>query len=395
MITAGIVCEYNPFHNGHRYQIEKTRQMGATHIVAVMSGNFVQRGDISILDKHKRAEIAVKSGADLVVELPVPYSIASAELFARGAVHILNSLGVVDRLSFGSECGEIEILKAAADASEKISDSVEFKKLISNGISYPAAIYTLLKRDFSDDISEVFSEPNNTLAVEYLKSLKSLKSEIEPCTIKRSSAAHDSKVHSNGFASASLLREKIISGESVEKFVPDTCSEIINSAKEVGFPSMKRLEKIIFYKLFSMSREELSAVPDGNNGLSDRLFKACRSADSLEELLSMTKTKCFTLARIRRIIAYSLLGISKRDFAILPPYCRILALNDRGCEILSASKKTSELPVSTSLSDLSKTGTTAKRFAELDCLATEIFSLALDSFGERKNEYRVNVKKVL
>lgn len=394
--VSGIVCEYNPFHNGHLYQISETKKMGATHIVSVMSGDFVQRGEPALINKHKRAEIAVKSGADLVIELPVPYCVATAELFARAAVHILNSLGVVDILSFGSECGEIELLKRAADVSEGIVNSTDFKELISKGNSYPSALYTLIKDNNPIEIAEVFNSPNNTLAIEYLKSLKYLNSKIEPVTIKRSSVEHDSQINFNDFASASFLRKSLLQGGNVDKYIPPACAEILQISKANGeLSSINNLKKIIFYKLKLMTREQISEIPDANNGLSDRLYKAISVAGSLEELLTLAKTKCFTLARIRRVITYALLGITNEDFKKLPPYGRILAFNDKGCEILAKSKKESAIPFSTSLSFLSGTDEYSKRFARLDENASSIINLAADNFQPNKNEYAIKIEKAL
>jgi len=394
--VSGIVCEYNPFHNGHLYQISETKKMGATHIVSVMSGDFVQRGEPALINKHKRAEIAVKSGADLVIELPVPYCVATAELFARAAVHILNSLGVVDILSFGSECGEIELLKRAADVSEGIVNSTDFKELISKGNSYPSALYTLIKDNNPIEIAEIFKSPNNTLAIEYLKSLKYLNSKIEPVTIKRSSVEHDSQINFNDFASASFLRKSLLQGGNVDKYIPPACAEILQISKANGELSfINNLEKIIFYKLKLMTREQISEIPDANNGLSDRLYKAISVAGSLEELLTLTKTKCFTLARIRRVITYALLDINNKDFKTLPPYGRILAFNDKGCEILAKAKKESVIPFSTSLSFLSGTDEYSKRFARLDENASSIINLAADNFHPNKNEYAIKIEKAL
>lgn len=392
MDIYSIICEYNPFHNGHLYQLEKCRENGATHIVGIMSGNFVQRGELSVIDKHKRAEIAVRSGIDLIIELPVPYSIASAELFAKGAVYILNSLGVVDKISFGSECGDIKLLVKAAAASTSVSDSEEVRKLISEGFSYPSAVSTVIKKSYSKDIAEIFSSPNNTLAIEYIEALDFYRSQITPVTIKRTMVHHDSNDFNDNFASASLVREMLVKGISVEKFVPSECYEIIGKEITNGnSPMMQNLQSVIFYKLLTLSKNDMSEIPDANNGLSDRLFSACRRARNLDELLLMTKTKCFTLARIRRVISYALLGVRNEDFKIAPPYARILAFNERGREILTKAKKTSTIPFSTSLLELSKASENAQRFAKLEINASNIFSLGINNFNGIYNEFTKNV----
>lgn len=393
-MIGGIICEYNPFHNGHLFQLNETKKMGATHIIAVMSGNYVQRGELALIDKHKRAEIAIKCGADLVIELPVPYSVASAEFFAKGAIYILNQLGVVDILSFGSESGNIEKLKIAAKASKEIENSYELQMLISSGTSYPSAIQQVIEKKYDTSISEVFKSPNNTLAIEYIKALNYFNSKIIPVTVTRNSVSHDSTSESEDFASASLLRSKIKNGESIDKYVPNYCENTISELLNKKIFDIKNIEKTIFYKLMSMHKSEFDELPDASNGLSDRLFKTSRQAKSYKELLELTKTKCFTLARIRRVISYAILDIKKSDFEILPPYARILAFNDKGCEILSKIKKNSNFPISTSLAELSALNLNAQRFAELDEMASTLFSLSVSNNDYRKNEYSVKVVKI-
>ncbi len=394
MIISGIICEYNPFHNGHMFQLQETRKKGATHIIAIMSGNYVQRGEIALVDKHIRAEIAVKCGADLVIELPVPYSVSSAEFFSKGGIYILNQLGVVDMLSFGSECGDIELLKKAADASKEVESHVEVSKLISQGISYPSAVADIIKKDYGEEIYDVFSSPNNTLGIEYIKALDFYQSRIRPVTITRKDVEHDSLDSNNDFASASMIRESIKSNKDISAFIPDMCKKAISEQiSKDRISDIRKIDNIIFYKLLSMTKDELALLPDANNGLSDRLYTSCRKANSYSELLDLTKTKCFTLARIRRVISYALMGITADDLYTLPQYARILAFNDKGCEILAKFKEKSDFPVSTSLMDLSKLNDSAKRQAELDEIASMLFSLSVNAKDYRKNEFVVMVKK--
>ncbi len=395
MKIAGIICEYNPFHNGHLFQLKETKQLGATHIIAVMSGNVVQRGDFAIFDKHKRAEIAVKCGADLVVELPVPYSSASAELFSKAAVYILEQLGVVDMLSFGSENGDIDTLKKAAQASESVLSSNRVFELISQGLSYPSAIAKAISEGYDKSIYEVFSSPNNTLGIEYIKALNFFESKIQPVTITRNSVSHDSNTEIGKFASASLLRKYISENKEIDFFVPaSTKNTIIDLSESNEITNIRNIEKIIIFKLLTMTKKELDNLPEANNGLSDRLYSALKTATTYQELLDKTKTKCFTLARIRRVICYAVLGITSADFNVLPPFARILAFNDKGCEIMAEMKSKCKIPYSTSLSELSKKSETAKRFATLDENTSKIFSLAVNNQSFRKNEYSVKVSKL-
>ena len=192
MKTCGIIAEYNPFHNGHKYQIEETKKrFGATHIVAVMSGNFTQRGDVAIYDKYKRAEIALQNGVDLVIELPVAYALASAEQFALGAVSLLHNLGCVDMLSFGSECGDIELLHETAGAVVYAQNHDDFFRFMRGGDTLPVALQKTIEKYYEKDIINTLTEPNNTLAVEYLKAMDELGCMFEPVTIGRTGADHD------------------------------------------------------------------------------------------------------------------------------------------------------------------------------------------------------------
>ncbi len=394
MKICGIICEYNPFHNGHKYQIDESIKAGATHIVAVMSGNFVQRGDVAIFNKHVRAQAALEGGADLVIELPAPYSIASAELFAKGAIHILNSLGNVNMLSFGTECGSINLIESAAQASEQLTNSDEFKKIIASGISYPSAMHTLIKTKYSKETASVFDSPNNVLAIEYVKALKNSKSEIEPVSIKRNAVAHDSQLLYDEFASASMLRKLILCGESIKKFIPKECYNIFFEEIAAGnYSSISNLEKVVYYKLLSMKKSDFDILPDCKNGLAQRIIIGAKSTSDFSDLLLHIKTKCFTLSRIRRIMMYALLGIQKSDFDILPPYGRILALNEKGREILADTKHKATIPFSVSLSKLSNTSLAAKHFSEIDALSSEIYSLSKLKFCGIDNEYTKKITR--
>lgn len=391
MKIAGIICEYNPFHNGHLYHIEQTRKSGATHIVAVMSGNFVQRGDIAVMDKFERAKLAVRCGADLVIEIPAVYSLSSAEFYARGAVHILNSLGCVERLSFGSECGNENDLSLAAIAGEECSASDELEQLLRGGMSYPNAMSTLVREKYGYKMSELFRSPNNLLGIEYIKALKKCSSSIKPFTVTRKSAMHDSMEVSGGIASASYIRKCIGDGTDFSEFVPKLVSDAYKKCCEKGMTAdISNLERIILYTLRMTDPETLMLVPDVGQGLEYRICESA-SSSSLEELLSKVKTKRYTMARIKRILLSMLIGIKKQDMRVLPPYGRILSLNERGCEILSKAKGKSSIPFSTSLSKLAETSVDAWRFAQLEAKASDIYGLAMNSIHSSEMDYRAKI----
>ncbi len=366
MKVAAIICEYNPFHYGHRYLIEKTREVGATHIAAVMSGSFTQRGDLAVFDKYIRAKTALENGVDLVIELPTMYSLSAAEGFAAGAVGIIESLGCVDMLSFGSECGELSALREASSACEYALHTDSFHGLMKSGYSYPAALSAVVKELYTDDVSDVLKSPNNTLAIEYLNALDSMGSAIETFPAARVGAAHDSDEAAE-FSSASLIRKMILRGEDYSRLAPKI---------EAPNADIKRLERAILSRLRAMHREDFEQLYDGANGLAERLYKAVRKAGTLDELYFLAKTKRYTLARIRRAVLCGFLGLNKGQLLTPNAYIRVLGMNKKGKEILSAAK--CSLPLDTSLKALSKTSRAAHRQAAFEERCGDLYSLAFE-----------------
>lgn len=370
MTVAGIIAEYNPFHNGHRYQIDKTREHGATHIVSVMSGSCVQRGEIALLDKHKRAKAALMGGADLVIELPVPFCLGTAPDFARAGAEILSRLGCVDALSFGSESGDERELIALTEQIDALSED-DIKSEMAKGKTYPLAISSLL----GEDASELLSGANNTLAIEYLRAIKG--KGITPFTVKRT-APHDSDQFNSFFASASHIRELVRSGDDASRFAPISLSK--NDVTD-----MKNIEPLILYRLSMMTKADFKNVPY-TDGIETRLYEASRTAGSLSELYDAVKTKNITQARVRRAVMLSALGVTKEDMSEVS-YARILAMNEKGAEILAKCKTTSQINLSASLASLSQISEKAKRFAELDELSSRLLHFALNEKGEYISEY--------
>ena len=370
MKICGIVCEYNPFHNGHKYHIEQTKEKyGATHIAAVLSGIFTQRGDVALIDKYKRTETALKNGVDLVIELPVAYALASAEQFAQGAVYLLNSLGCVDMLSFGSESGDIKLLRETAGAVYYAMEGEEFNKQLKSGLAYPAALQKAIEKYYTDDVIETLAAPNNTLAIEYLKALDTFASPIEPVTVKRAAAGHDSEIDNpSQIVSASQLRKMIAEGKDISALAPE--SDFSNTA------SILNIENAILSKLRFMSKTEIEKTPNAVLGLENRIYRAVQVSASLNELYFLIKTKRYTLARIRRIVLSAFLGITKNDLKIMPSYVRILGMNGKGKEILAAAS--CELPINTSLAQLEKTSDNAKKQAKLEARCDSQYALALN-----------------
>ncbi len=366
MKTAAVIAEYDPFHYGHKYLIDQARAAGTTHVFAVMSGSFTQRGGVAIYDKFTRAETALKNGVDLVIELPARYSLTSAAGFARGAVGIVNAFGCADMLVFGSESGDVAALKEAAAAIEYTVHSEEFDTLIQRGSSYPSALRKAMLSFYTDDVAELVDSPNNTLAIEYLSALDNAGSRIEPFTVKRRGAAHDSG-DSAEYLSGSEIRRRLAAGEDCSAFAP---------AVNAPTADIARLERAILAALRGLRRDELDRVADCAGGLGDRLCKAIRGGTSLSGIYFMAKTKRYTLARIRRAVLCAFLGIDKSISRADPAYIRILGMNGRGREILAAAN--CPLPMDTSLKALSKTSPEARRQAEFEARLTDVWSLALE-----------------
>ncbi len=387
MKTYGIICEYNPFHNGHIHQIEETRKNGATHIVAIMSGNYVQRGDVAMIDKFARAKVAVENGVDLVIEMPVIYSAASAGYFARAGVMMLGALGCVDGISFGSECGDVELLKNAAMASLNLSTKenmeAKVKPLLMQGMSFPAALQQAIALEHGPMIASVFDAPNNTLGVEYLKAMKMLDLDFEIFTIKRKGAAHDSEEAADGIASGTLIREMIEDGEDISEYVPEGMAKVVKEYEEKQqLAYFDNLEREMLYILRSMIPPQLAECPDVDQGLANLIFRAGLDSNSIDEFLEKTVNKSNTAAKMRRILLNLFIGIKASDLLIMPPYGRVLALNERGAEILKAVKTKEDgnryaIPFNTSLKDIIETNTPPiHRFADVSNRAANLYGLA-------------------
>ena len=395
MKVCGIISEYNPFHNGHLYQIQETRRMGATHIIAIMSGNFVQRGDVAILDKFVRAQLAISCGADMVIELPTPFAMSSAEFFARGAVHLLNALGCVDNISFGSECGDINKLRKAAEASEKFTNSEELIALLKEGRSYPPALQSLATAAYGTEVGDIFSHPNNLLGIEYLKAIERLNSPITPLTIYRKAAAHDSPVTDGNIASASYVRRAVNENASYKNFLP---TQVYNALKDASISghiaSLSNLERAILYHFRSLPAGEIKRIPDVSHGLENRIALAARTAKNLEELQFAIKSKRYTLARIRRILLSGLLRLDEKYRTVLPPYARILSMNEAGCEILRMAKKTAEIPIGTQLLKLAQAGSLPKWFVDFEAASTDIYALSTQKIRPCGLEYTTKIQQL-
>lgn len=372
-MIAGIVCEYNPFHKGHLYQLEKTKQAGATAVVCVMSGNFVQRGECAFLDKWTRAEIAVKNGADVVIDLPVPWAVSSAENFARGSIFLLREFGI-DFLSFGSECDSKDMLLTAAESTQNEEVIKLTKKYMSEGMSYPLSLSLAVEKIYGRDISGLIASPNSTLGIEYIKQLNSYGIDFLP--VERKGAAHDSKEESE-FLSASKIRGDASSGEDILSLVPKIGGLAVKGSFDSGFAPclMKNAERAILSTLRGLSLHELERCISDSTGLASRMYEATKTASSLEELYSLAKSKNYTHSRVRREVLNAYLGIDKELAKDTPTYIRILAVSKKGLSLLSKAKKNSALPIVTKHGEMQKLCEKSKYIYELQCSCTDKFAL--------------------
>ena len=394
MRVAGIVAEYNPLHNGHLLHLERTRALGATHIVCVLSGDFVQRAEPAALDKFTRARLAAACGADLVIELPVQYAAGSGERFAEGAVSILDGLGCVDLLSFGSECGAAQRLRAAARAVLNPQVAAQTKALYETGISYPAARERAVRAFCGGEIAALLREPNNILGIEYCKALDRLGSGIEPVSVLREGAAHDGAVPDGATASASFLRAHL--GQNISNYVPPQVGEALREARKNGSLSdgWPALERILLFRLRGMEAADFAALPGCADGLGDRLRRAAERAQDAETLFALAKTKRYTMSRVRRAALAALLGIRAAHYAAQPPYARVLAIGAQGGALLHRIKQTARLPVSHSLAKLEALGGACGETARLCAAAHDIFGLSCGSIPPRGRDYTQKFCKI-
>lgn len=377
-MAVAVICEFNPFHNGHAYLLRQVKQQKDQPVVAVMSGSFTQRGETAICSKFERAQTALRNGADLVVELPVVRAVSNAQRFASGGVAVAGSFSCVDTLAFGCETDDLSLLSAAAEAAHSPDVQARVAELMSRGEYYPRALHQAVEAACGEQTAQVLASPNNILAVEYLRAVKG--TGIEPLPILRTGAAHDSDSTKDGFASASLIRKKLRAGEDVSAYVPEVPREKTDESL---------LERVLLYRLRTMTAEELAALPEVSEGLENRITDAVSKYNSIEEILSTVKTKRYIHARLRRIMVYALLGITESLQAQQPGYVRVLGMNDAGASMLRDCR----FEVVTSPAKTLKTSPCLRPFLEKDILSTDIAALAFDRVKQCGTDYLTKIIK--
>lgn len=393
--VVGIIAEYNPFHNGHSYHIQNTKaQTGADFVVAVMTGNFTQRGNTSVINKWEKAKMALNGDADLVIELPTIYSISSAENFASGAVKILNELGIVDTISFGMEANDVSTLNNIANVL--VNEPPEYKTILEHelgkGNSFPKARENALMMYLNDikRYANVVKGSNNILAIEYLKALKKQKSSIVPFGVKREKVYYNSTKIIDEYASATGIRNLLLHNqiEEVRKVVPaKSYSILLNNLRQGTYVlDIIAYNDEIIYKLRSMTVKQIANLPDVSEGLEYLIKDVSNKTNNLIELINGIKSKRYTQTRIQRILLYALLGITKKDMEMskkITPYIRVLGCSEKGKILLSQINSKAKVITSLKKYELSNKNKrfcigkqkALNRMLEIDKTATDIYTI--------------------
>ena len=372
MGVVGIICEYNPLHLGHERMLRTLRQQGAEAIVCAMSGNFVQRGEPAVVGKMARAEMALRCGADLVLEIPTPWSAATAETFARGGVEILRRTGVVDELAFGAECPDVEALEAVAAALDGEEYREALRRHEAGNITFAARRQAAVAELIGPDRAALLEKPNNILAVEYLRCLRG--TPMRPVAIPRQGAGHDEESAEDGTASASQIRQLLHAGriEQALAYMPDEAARVLRREMERGLApaSLDRCERSVLDRLRRMEEEDWARYDGGGEGLCHRMYRATREATDLQSLLERAKTKRYPLARLRRMMLSAWLELPAPPEQV--PYLRLLGANDTGRRLLRQMKN---VPVLTKPADVAGLGNEAAVLFRQECRWSDLYAL--------------------
>ena len=384
MKTVAVICEYNPFHTGHKHHIEKIREdFGSdTRIVAIMSGNYVQRGEIAIAPKYERAKWAVESGVNLVLELPFPYSLASAEFFARGGVSIARDLGIVDAISFGSECGDITRLTEIAENmltegyKARLLEKCADKSYAAKG---HASVSEEVYRELFPNTDFDFTASNNILAIEYIKAAHAVGFMPQFHTVKRVGADYTAeRISESSHQSATAIRRAISRGECVLDYLPEEIRAQVSEALTAGLiPADENKLSPAILSYFSLNCQKASKIMDAEGGLYNRIRKMSLDATDITSLCELSKTKKYTTARIRRAMWYSFFGVTSSDVRSAPAYTTHLAADKIGLEALKQIKKVSGYPVITKPSSTDGLSDAALLQRELSVRADLLYQLSL------------------
>ena len=404
--TVGIIAEYNPYHNGHYYHMCKAKEKAnADYCIAVISGNFTQRGEPSIVNKWAKSYMAICGGADLVIELPTVYSISSAENFASGAIKILNSLNIVDSVAFGAETEDLAALNNIATVL--YTEPKAYKNILAHeldkGISFATARENAVMMYLNDikRYANILNESNNILAIEYLKALKTQKSKIEPIAIKRQKVYYNETKIVDGFASATAIRKLIQRREfeDLRKVIPNSSYQILGQELRNGHVvlGLEQYEKEIIFILRKMTIKEIADLTDVSEGLENSIKASAENCNNLNQLIDGIKSKRFTRTRIQRILLYALLGINKKmmqDSKKENPYVRILGFTQRGKTLISEiCRRNPKINMVTSVKKFIEKNNN-KQLVEMlneDIFATDIYTLGYEYESKAKLDFTNNM----
>ena len=368
MAVAGIVAEYNPFHRGHAWHIAQTRKaLGpGCAVVCAMSGHWVQRGECALTDKWTRAAMALRGGADLVLELPTPWACASAETFARGGVAVLAATRVVDTLSFGSESGDLDRLWDVAACLNTEVYRAGLRRFLDEGMPFAACRHAVVRGLLGEKAAACLASPNDNLGVEYLRALPP---GMEALAIPRKGVPHDGAESKSGFASASAIRNWLRQGKIAQ------AEEYLSEPWQGDIASMEWVERAVLSRLRSMTLEEAEQLPDSGEGLARRLLAASREAASLEDLYRLTKTKRYAHSRLRRLVLWAFLGMTEADRPTGIPYLRVLGLTGRGRDVLREMARCSRIPVLAKPAHIRRLGPESQSLFHLENRCTSLYGL--------------------
>lgn len=407
MQSVGIIAEYNPFHNGHLFQLAQAKlRSGADAVVCLMSGNFTQRGEPAIVNKWARTAMALQCGADIVIELPTAYALSSARNFAGGAVQLLTAAGIVNRLSFGSETDDLNALMslAAIFANEPADYRDALKQELKQGYPFPVARLNALKKWFNlhqeqmvNEVDTLLTQPNNILALEYLTAIKRYGSHLQPDNIPRCGAAyHSTAITDSPFASATAIRHQLAETQSLNPIVhtlPPAAATVLSTefAAGRGPVYLDSFSIPLLTILRTMEAAEIAAFPDVETGLEYRIKKAANTATSFSHLLELIKTKRYTRTRLQRILLAILLNYDraareKFEHQFTPQYLRILGFRKTAQPLLKELKKQAALPLLTKVEprSLAHNRPAFRDMLALDLRATDLYTLAYPAINQRR-----------
>jgi predicted nucleotidyltransferase len=396
MQAVGVIVEYNPFHNGHKWHIDAAKKRsGCPFVIGVMSGNFVQRGEPAMFDKWKRAEMAIRGGVDLIIELPTVFAVRSAQYFAAGGIRLLHSLGIVSHVCFGAEHADLELLNKIATAANDVNIMNQMHINLQLGNTYASALGQALEKQYNI-AGNIISSSNNILAVEYLRAIKKFSPILQPIAVTRQQSKYNDTMITSSFASATAIRQAIIDHmtitDEIKMSVPGTTSEILYDllSQKRGPVTLSNFSSIILAQLRITSSKQLEKLPSVSEGLHYKIRDSSLLAANIEHLLALLKSKRYTYTRLQRILIHALLGTTQDQLASFdkegPLYARILAFNQNGRLLLKKMNQTNAIPLITKTTHYlsskqrdTDTLTPLQQMLSADTLASDIYSLGIPS----------------